>query len=98
MSIKDVTGLTGPRTVESTNRHPGGAAKHAPQEDSRTDSTSDTLSITSIGKYLAGAADDAAPVDKERVQAIRQALADGSYEIDADRVAAKLLRAERDLL
>jgi len=36
-------------------------------------------------------------VDIERVEAIRQRLADGSYEIDAGRIADALIQQEREL-
>ena len=35
--------------------------------------------------------------DQGRIEAIRQAIADGSYEIDAQRIADKLLKLEDQL-
>ena len=40
----------------------------------------------------------AAGVDLELVEAIRQKIADGSYEIDTDRVADALMTMEKELL
>jgi negative regulator of flagellin synthesis FlgM len=37
------------------------------------------------------------PVNSERVTNIRQAIADGSYQVNADRVAAKMLQFEKSL-
>jgi len=37
-------------------------------------------------------------VDLERVEAIRQQIADGSYEVDADRIADALMTMEQELL
>jgi flagellar biosynthesis anti-sigma factor FlgM len=37
-------------------------------------------------------------VDLELVEAIRQKIADGSYEIDTDRVADALMTMEKELL
>ena len=37
-------------------------------------------------------------VDIERVEAIRQQIADGSYEVDADRIADALMTMEQELL
>jgi negative regulator of flagellin synthesis FlgM len=36
-------------------------------------------------------------VDQDRVAAIKGAIASGSYEIDAQRIADRLLKLERDL-
>jgi negative regulator of flagellin synthesis FlgM len=60
-------------------------------------SASDQLTLTDIGRYLASSTNEP-PVDRERVDTIRQALADGSYEIDSARVAAKLLQLDRELI
>ena len=37
-------------------------------------------------------------VDIERVEAIRAQIADGSYEVDADRIADALMTMEQELL
>lgn len=37
-------------------------------------------------------------IDNARVQAIRQAISEGSYRIDPDRIAANLLKLEKDLV
>jgi len=37
-------------------------------------------------------------VDIERVEAIRQKIADGSYQVDADRIADALMTMEQELL
>jgi negative regulator of flagellin synthesis FlgM len=54
----------------------------------------DSLELTPSARVLGeGAAD--APVDSPRVERLRQSIADGSYRIDADRIAGKLLDIER---
>ncbi|MDH3451905.1 MAG: flagellar biosynthesis anti-sigma factor FlgM, partial [Gammaproteobacteria bacterium] len=40
---------------------------------------------------------DVAPVDRQKVEAIKQALASGEYKPDADRVAKKFLEIEQAL-
>ena len=37
-------------------------------------------------------------VDEARVAEIRKALDEGRYQVNAERIAEKLLRSERDLL
>src|SRR5262245_5314633 len=97
MNIKDIGSAGGSPTVGSRNdpdtprkSETGAAVDRAP--------TSDQLTLTDIGRYLASSAGEPAPVDQERVDAIKNALADGSYEIDSARVAAKLLKLDRELI
>jgi len=37
------------------------------------------------------------PTDRARVDAVRQALANGAYEIDPQRIAARIVRLEHEL-
>jgi negative regulator of flagellin synthesis FlgM len=54
----------------------------------------DSLKLTPSARVLGeGAAEP--PVDAHRVEKLRQAIADGSYKVDADRIAGKLLDIER---
>jgi negative regulator of flagellin synthesis FlgM len=64
-------------------------------------SSGDTVNITRSGllmSKLEEVVQRAPVVDAERVAAIKDALAAGSYEIDDQRVADKLLKFERDVL
>jgi negative regulator of flagellin synthesis FlgM len=61
----------------------------------------DTVSITQSGMLLSKLEElvQRAPVvDAERVAALKDAIASGSYEIDDQRVADSMLRFERDVL
>ena len=61
----------------------------------------DTVSITQSGLLMSKLEDlvqNTPIVDQERVAAIKEALASGTYEIDDQRVADKLLRFERNVL
>jgi negative regulator of flagellin synthesis FlgM len=40
---------------------------------------------------------DTPDVDRSRVDALRQKIESGGYQVDADRLAAKLVRLEQDL-
>ena len=83
------------------------AAKPASQGQSRaatTDSsaaTADTVSITHsalLVSKLEELVQRSPAVDRERVVAIKDAIASGSYEIDDQRIADRLLKFERDVL
>ena len=60
-------------------------------------STVDTVSISDnaaqLGK-LGNAVDTAPVVDMQRVEQVRQAISDGTYEVDATKVADKLMQFE----
>src|SRR5687767_3314704 len=62
---------------------------------------SDTVNITQSGLLMSKLEElvQSTPiVDRDRVAAIKDALASGTYEIDDQRVADKLLRFERNVL
>jgi negative regulator of flagellin synthesis FlgM len=62
---------------------------------------SDTVSITQSGLLMSKLEElvQGTPVvDHDRVAAIKDSLASGTYEIDDQRVADKMLRFERDVL
>lgn len=69
----------------------GGADKAAPK---------DTVSITQSGLLMSKLEEivhGTPVVDSERVSALKDAIASGTYEIDDQRVADRLLRFERDV-
>ena len=41
--------------------------------------------------------DDSSAIDSQRVEHIRQSLADGSYKIDAGQIADRMLAMERQI-
>ncbi len=59
----------------------------------RDDSVALTSATQEIKKTLG--ASSAAPVDTDRVGSIKKALADGSYNVNAEKVAQKLMQFER---
>ena len=63
-------------------------------------SSADTVNITQSGLLMAKLEEvvQSTPiVDTERVAALKEALASGTYEIDDQRIADRLLRLEREL-
>jgi negative regulator of flagellin synthesis FlgM len=60
----------------------------------------DSVSITDSARTLASlsqAVNDAPDVDMNRVSAVQQALATGSYRINPERIANSMLALEQDL-
>ena len=71
----------------------------APAETGRS-STADTVSISDNAAQLGrvdGALDSAPVVDTKRVEQVKQAIANGTYEVDAVKVAEKLMQFESAL-
>ena len=86
--------------VGETNQH--AKLDRSQNTDTRSSSPtrSDQISLTSSAQLLKELGDtiSASPdTDQSRVQAIRQALADGSYDLSASRIADKLLNLEDQL-
>jgi len=66
-----------------------------------TAASSDTVRITQSGLLMSRLEElvQRTPVvDQERVSAIKDAIASGTYEIDDQRIADRLLKFERDVL
>ncbi len=67
------------------------------QAESGTSSTADTVSISDnaaqLGK-LSNVVDTTPVVDAQRVEQVKQAINNGSYEVDAAKVADKLMNFE----
>lgn len=101
MSI-DITGLPNNKT---TNERSSAVKKDsANSEASKTEradvSTADTVSLTGTAeklRKLEAALSELPVADEERIEGIRRAVANGTYEIDAQRIADKMLDFERSL-
>lgn len=91
--IKAMT--TGTRGAPA-DRDNGPAPREA--DTSRSSGNSDQVTLTAAARSLLEAGRGAsAPVDAARVAALREAIAEGSYQIDAGRVAERLFALERQL-
>jgi negative regulator of flagellin synthesis FlgM len=79
---------------------PAGQGRGAEANVEQTAPAGDTVNITQSGLLLARleeAVQRAPVVDNERVAAIKDAIASGSYEVDDRRTADKLLKFEREI-
>lgn len=66
-----------------------------------TANASEPVRITDQAKQLAAlehAIKGMPAIDESRVAEVRRAIDEGRYEVNADRIADKLIRTERDLL
>ncbi|MFA5628055.1 MAG: flagellar biosynthesis anti-sigma factor FlgM [Thiohalomonadaceae bacterium] len=103
MAINNITGLPGnqsQRTTEGSQVHVARSEPTVAQQQTGRPSTMDTVSLTDTAARLRELENSLATmpvVDSQRVESIQQAIDDGSYEVDAGRVAEKLLSFESDL-
>jgi negative regulator of flagellin synthesis FlgM len=101
MSPIDTSGIKpGPRvdTERLDTRVRGGNTEQTSAPDAKR---ADSVQLTDTAAKLAELQAEVAAadgVDLERVDAIRQQIADGSYAVDADRIADALMTMEKELL
>jgi len=102
MSI-DITGL--PRNNKATNDRSGQVKANEGESNSSSQETTsqagaDTVSLTGTAaklRQLEAALSDLPVADNERIDAVKRAVTNGTYEIDPHRIAAKMLDFERSL-
>jgi len=87
--------VTGGSRVVPVEHPPGDVSKPAPAAPSAADSVTLTTTARALQK-LADAVAAAPVVDSVRVDSIRRALAAKTYQVDAQRVADKLVAADRN--
>ena len=77
----------------------GGNGPVAPQARPEITVQEDTVSVTfgSLVQRLVAGAMESQAVDPARLEALRQAIADGTYTIDPDQIAQRLMDMERGL-
>jgi negative regulator of flagellin synthesis FlgM len=96
-------GVTGPgglgaAATEKTYTAPNQAAQSQTQAEPGSSTQPAEVEITPTAQLLANVAQQIAgtpAIDQSRVDAIRQALASGAYQIDSSRVADGLLAAQK---
>ena len=84
----------------SGNRRAGSESGVADKGAQGTASTSDTVELTSSAKLLERLEKNlaAAPaIDSARIETIKQAIANGQYEINSEAIADAMIRFERSM-
>lgn len=103
MPINNITGLSGnqpQRTTEGTQVQVARTEPTAGQQETGRPSSVDTVSLTDTAARLRDLENTLAQlpvIDPQRVEDIQRAVANGSFEIDAQRIAEKMLGFEQDL-
>ncbi len=93
MKIDDSTGKIPPAAPLSDRP----ATTSAVSTGTTVRSTGEQVSLSGSARALI-ASNDEAPMDVSKVAALRQQIADGSYRIDAGKIADSLISAARELV
>lgn len=86
--LPQTAGQTGNSAGPESSAGPGALPARADDQLKLTDSAKALQQVTRS---------DAVPVDSQRVERVRQALADGSYKVDTGRIADRMIAMERQL-
>jgi negative regulator of flagellin synthesis FlgM len=87
------------QTTGSSGNGPAATASGPADATAAAPKAGDQLKLTDSALALQEAArtGDSSAIDAPRVERLRQALADGSYTIDANRIADRMLALEQQL-
>lgn len=103
MPIDKITGFPGPqaqRTTDGTQVQVSRTEPTRQQQETGRPSSVDTVSLTDTAARLRSLENTLASlpvVDAQRVEEIQRSIAEGSFEVDTNRVAEKMLRFESEL-
>ena len=98
MTIESITGRAHtPLTIKTNQKAEIDSGKKAAIKNTeRNDSIAITAMAQGIKKaFESSSSVSVAVVDADRVAAVKQALADGSYQINAERIAEKMIQYEK---
>lgn len=96
MAIESISGRT--RVSVPNNTSPKAEAENTAKASVKHAEKTDSVAITSVAqdiKKTLESSSSATIVDVERVAAVKKALADGSYQINAERIAEKMMQHEK---
>ncbi len=93
MTIQSLTSKTNNVALPSKNNQ---AEKTKNTSIDATEQTKDTVDITTVAKEINKASEaSVSSVNKERVTAIKNAMAEGTYTINAEKIAEKMIQQEQ---
>ena len=96
MTIESLTGRTHtPLTIKTTQKDEIDSGKKA---SVKSVERNDSIEITAMAQGIKKALESSSSVtivDADRVAAVKKALADGSYQINAERIAEKMIQYEK---
>lgn len=96
MDIKNTNGVSRIEPVDAIKPETGRGEVR--QQAAQREPAGEQVTLTPTARSVLAAADEAgAPLDSRRVQAIRDAIADGTYQVSPERIAAGLIRIETGL-
>ncbi|MBF0469894.1 MAG: flagellar biosynthesis anti-sigma factor FlgM [Gammaproteobacteria bacterium] len=104
MAINNITGYTGTQATRSTEGSQPQVSRSEPtvsQSETGTPSSIETVSLSDTSVQLRSLENTIANlpvVDTSRVEALKKAIDEGSYQIDSGRVADKMISFERQLM
>ncbi len=93
MTIQSLSSKTNSLVLPSKSTE-NGKIKNA--DTQATEKPEDSLAMTAAAKEIIKTFDSSSAVNKERVSAIKTALENGSYQINADQIATKMTQMEND--
>lgn len=96
MSTTDISGIRSDGRIETERKDKSSDASSA-SIDSSSRTVSDTVELSTAAQQLASLQDDLASidaVDMGKVDEIKQAISNGSYKIDTQKIADSLLALE----
>ena len=101
----EINGLPGPSIHDAlgtrkTDKTPETGVDASQQDASKTTAPQDSVSLTESAKLLhklESRLEEVPAVNNDRVNAIKQAIANGDYKVDPERIARKLLQLDSQL-